>query len=176
MENLFSKRWFRWAVLILTAINLSMIAGFTYTAYVDKPQDNFNPNPPAPRPNAGLGRMLRNELDLSRRQHLQFRDARKAFHRDAHDITVNLQQTRLKLLKEMSKDQPQKERMKTLADSIGIYHSRLKMHTIDFYMQLKQNCTPEQEEKLKGIFRKLMNAREIKMPGGPRHHRRGFNK
>lgn len=168
------KAWFRWAVIILTVVNISMIAGFTYRAYMDKPPEGPQSLPELP--DRGFGRVLQDSLGLTHQQHLKFRQARRTFHVNARKIAVNLQRTRLTLLQEMSSPKPDSSQLQALADSIGWYHSELKKLTVDFYLELKQECSPAQKEKLYGVFRALMHADHIKMPGRPRHHKQRFHR
>lgn len=178
MKKLLQQTWFQWAVIILTVVNLSMIAGFAYKAWIEEPRPVAQLPPKTPE--RGLGRMLREELQLNQEQHLKARDARKNFHTRASQIAKELQMTRHALLHEMQRQQPEHQLIKSYADSIGFYHGQLKHATADFYLELKRICTPKQQEQLRQVFSKLMRVNEMvppKMhrrkgrPGKPKHKR-----
>ena len=173
LQNIIQKPWFLWAVIILVIINISMIAGFTYKAYIA--DDTIKVDTSSfELPDRGWGRYFRDKLNLSHKQFRDFRSYRREFHTTARDITIELQNTRLALLDEMSSPEPDTKKINQMAQKIGQLHTELKKATADYYLALKKECNPQQKKQLYKIFKQMLNAEELEMPEGRRHqHRRG---
>lgn len=173
LQNIIQKQWFLWAVIILVIINISMIAGFTYKAYIADNTVKVDTSS-LELPDQGWGPYFRDKLNLSHKQFRDFLSSRQEFHTSAMDITIELQSTRIGLLEEMSKPKPDTKKINRLAKKIGQLHTELKKVTVDYYLALKKECNPQQKKQLYKIFKQMLNAEELDLPEGRRHrHRRG---
>ncbi|MCD4746295.1 MAG: hypothetical protein K8R58_08345 [Bacteroidales bacterium] len=85
-----------WIIIILLATNIATITTIIYHSYTD----DYNTYKPEKIriPDYKLGRFIRDELDLTKEQHEQFRSFRKDFHIEASKIAKQLK-TKIYLLK-----------------------------------------------------------------------------
>lgn len=171
------RKHFIWIIAVLTVINLSAIATIYYHVNFQEeaPVREFygpdsEPGPQDVRP----GRFFREELNLTPEQHMQFRDLRRNFHMQANDLTYKMQIKRNEMITELAKEEPDIAKLKQIARDIGDMHTELKELTMEYYLGMKEVCTPEQEEKLYRIFEVLIN-RDGGMPMPGRGRGRGPN-
>ncbi len=167
------RKHFIWIIAVITVINLSAAGTVLYHMKFherESEEELFEaerrPMPPEARP----GRFLRDKLNLSPEQHTQFRELRRDFHSQANNLTYQMQIKRNEMITELAKENPDTSKLKKIAGDIGDMHAELKGLTIDYYMGMKEICTPEQEEELYKIFKVLINRDEnLPIPGRVRN-------
>ncbi len=108
-------------------------------------------------PNDHLGRFFRDELNLNRQQHNQFRTFRQIFHSQSNQIISNMQYVREEMLDELAKHQPDTVKLYQFSESIGDLHRELKHQTIEYYLNMKKICNNKQKEKLHEIFKSMIS-------------------
>jgi Spy/CpxP family protein refolding chaperone len=151
---------------ILTAVIIVLLATNISTFYtVWKLSDNtiLAPNTAKSKkafnPNIPMGRLLSRELQLTPEQMSKFREFRKDYYPYVHMIYDSLHLKRHEMLKELAKENPDTVILLSISKDIGIMHADLKMATNNFYLNMKNVCTPEQQEKLNNIFEAMLNSR-----------------
>lgn len=171
------RKHFIWIIAVLTVINLSATGTVLYNIKFQKEdlerkvyEQELEPGPPDVKP----GRLLREKLNLSPEQHQQFRKLRRSFHTQANKLSYEMQIKRNEMITELAKEDPDVQKLKQIARDIGDMHTELKELTMDYYLGMKEVCTPEQEEKLYRIFEVLIN-RDGGMPMPGRGRGRGPN-
>jgi Spy/CpxP family protein refolding chaperone len=138
-----------WAVILLALLNVSTIATILLNRDNTPPEDTIIIDPES---SPLSGRYLRSELDFSNAQMDFYREESRDFRHKANDIIHRLNLYKQKLYEEIHNPTPSRSNTRLYSDSIGIAHSQLKQVTTDFYLRLKENCTPEQQQKLHEIF------------------------
>lgn len=171
--NYFTKRRIViWAIILLSAINISAVSTIVYHVYFEHDTEIPDDATPIEVPKSRLGRFFRDELNLTREQHREFRILRQQYHQNTWDVTHAMHGKRLEILKEMSKPEPDTMYLHQLAKDIGTLHTELKMETCKFYLDMKQQCTPEQQQKLFRIFKSMIARENVAPPHKPMHNRR----
>lgn len=165
MIKTYNKNILIWIIIILAATNISTIGTIIYHAYFQENTIQNNNSEQIEIPDSHLGRFFRDELNLNYEQHQQFRNFRQKFHKQANIVTVKMQVKRNKLMVELGKENSDTIYLHKLAEEIGNLHEELKHLTFDYYLEMKNICSEEQEEKLFQIFNAMTNqGSEIKMP------------
>lgn len=115
----------------------------------------------------GMYRFFRDELQLSEDQYKQFRDINHQNMIESRDIAKQLHVKRVEMIDEISKNNPDKEKLDKIAKDIGLLHYNLKRNTYNHFLELKNICNEEQQGKLQHMFMRMIDDQEF----GPRHRR-----
>ncbi len=161
-----------WVIVILVATNLSMGFSFLYHRQQDKKLMYEVKEEKLEVPAQQRTRFFREQLDLDPRQVIIFRELNREFNRTAWNIQHQLSSLRIQLVNELGDEQPDKEKLNSIAAKIGELHKQLKNETIDYYMAMKEACSKEQKEKLNDIFNAILEKNEdVRLPQGGRRYR-----
>lgn len=102
--------------------------------------------------------LLSEELGLSEAQ-TQSVDKIRAGYRQISMVTADsLRSKRSQLVTELGNESPDTLRLRQLAVEIGMLQTDLINHTINQYLQISRECTPEQREKLSSLYYELMGC------------------
>jgi len=156
--NIFSRsRLYIAIIIILIATNISTLLTVRYqtSKKFNTYQESSGSNIEIPRTH--LGRFFRDELNLTREQHFKFREFRQQYHAYVFDLTGQMQEKRLELLDELSKEHPDTLVLNRISTEIGDMHTLLKKATNEYFLSMKNVCKPEQQKKLTEIFRSMLN-------------------
>ena len=144
-----------WAIVILAIMNISTVATIMYHKYKsgkvetiavsDQKQLEANSE-------KFSGRYFRDQLNLNGEQMDKFKEINPVFRPKARSITIELAQKRKQMLIEMAAAKSDTLRLNALSDSIGQLHSNLKKITFQYYLEIKNICDPEQQQKLEQLF------------------------
>ncbi|MDD4645919.1 MAG: periplasmic heavy metal sensor, partial [Bacteroidales bacterium] len=114
-------------------------------------------------------RFFTGELNLDSTQQNAFRNIHWTYMQNARAISLEMSQMRDTLLQSMNQLQPDSAKLNALSEQIGTKHAELKKLTVQYYLGLKAVCNPDQQEKLYGIIRKLINPEgDVQLPSGRR--------
>ncbi len=143
-------------IALLVLLNISIIVTILYkknqiTKY------NYAYKNEMPIQKKHLGRLFKNELDLSFKQHKKFQELRHQYHQNSNEIIKEMKTIRSEILQELGKNESDTLLLKQLSKRLGEQHIKLKDLTIKFYLDMKKECSPEQKEKLFELFKKLAN-------------------
>ena len=146
-----------WIIIILLATNIATITTIIYHSYTD----DYNTYKPEKIriPDYKLGRFIRDELDLTKEQHEQFRSFRKDFHVEASKIAKQLKTKRSEMLNDLSVENSDTIRLHEIADEIGLLHRELKHLTFEYYLNLKNICNEQQRADLYKVFKTMHNSK-----------------
>lgn len=161
-----------WLILLLLLTNLSTILSFSYQR--KKVQENLEQRYPVLSERPRGGRLLMNSMNFDPHQLEAFRTHQREFRRGASGIARKLEQKRIEFVNELSKENPSMDRLEEISEDIGNYHRLLKMETVIFYNNLKEECRPEQMDELKSYFKEL-SAPNAPFERGRNHRMRGRN-
>ena len=165
MTKKYNKSILIWIIVILAVTNISTIGTIVYRVYFQQKTVQNNNSVQIDIPDSHLGRFLRDELNLNHEQHQQFRTFRQKFHQQANILTIEMQVKRNEVMVELGKENSDTVYLQSLARELGNFHTKLKQLTFEYYLEMKNVCTPEQKEKLFHIFLATINQKaDIKMP------------
>lgn len=154
-----------WLVVILLVTNMSAILSFVYHTKHELRLEQ--PGQSIEIPGEQRTRFFKEELNLTPEQVERFRIANRQFNQQARKITSELEYLRSSLIEEMIRENPAQARLDQLAKQIGQQHTQLKVATYNFYLDLKELCNGQQQEKLATIFKSLISAdQNIQLPRG----------
>ncbi len=105
----------------------------------------------------GMYRFFRDELQLTPDQFNQFRDINHQNMIKSREIAKQLQIKRVEMIDEVSKENPDKEKLDKIANDIGSLHYKLKRNTYNHFLELKDICNEEQQEKLQRMFMRMID-------------------
>jgi len=112
------------------------------------------------------GRLFKDSLNLNSEQNSIFRDLRREYNLKARGLSFQMQDERMKMIDELSKENPDTIILNEISVSIGEMHSELKRMTIKYFLDMKKECNTKQQEKLSDIFKNLLNSNgEVNLPG-----------
>jgi|WetSurMetagenome_2_1015567.scaffolds.fasta_scaffold433189_2 uncharacterized membrane protein len=171
MDYFNKKRFSGWLVIGLLIINLAAISTILFhiisekrTSVETSAQDKTET-------------LFANELGLSKEQNEGFISAMQKYHQHSREILDEMTARRSEMLEELAKQNPDTLVLHTIAGDIGNLHSTLKLLTIDNFLELKKICTPEQEIKLSGMFKEMLETEgHFKGMGRQYRHGRGGGK
>ncbi|MFW5658209.1 MAG: Spy/CpxP family protein refolding chaperone [bacterium] len=165
--NLFKNhKIITWAIIVLLIMNLFALGTIIYHIRSENVAIQ-----PAPQPGTGNAQqIITRELNLSPEQFDRFKEYRQRYMIKSREIVRELNEQRQMMLDELSEDNPDSVYLNEIAKTIGILHQQLKEETIVNFLNLKSICTPEQQEKLEHLFRKMMEM-EGPFRRGPGHRK-----
>lgn len=177
MKNVNKKRLMIWAIVILAAMNIAIVATVLYNrrqagieTLTQQSINNEIVNPSV----RYSGRYFRDQLGLSRDQMSEFSRFNPKFRQEVREINIRLAELRQQMLNELSSDSSNISRLNMLADSLGSLHADLKKLTYCYYLDFKSICDKQQQEKLEQMFREIFVKDIPAGPAGNRGpHRRG---
>ncbi len=155
-----------WIIVILVATNLSTIGSFYYHRVNEGQQiTESKPGGQAAVPGEQRTRFFRDQLKLDDSQIDSFREINRSYNRTARDIEMSLSELRKEIVDELGKASPDSAKLEQLATEIGNNHRELKQVTTRFYLNMKEICTTEQQEKLYTIFQSMLTKEnQINLP------------
>ena len=172
--KLYNKNTLIWIIVILLVANLTTIGSIIYHAYFQQNISQITQEKQIEIPNSHLGRFFRDELNLTKEQHQQFRKLRQKFHVEANVKTAKMQVKRNEIMLELGKEKSDTIYLNGLAKDIGDLHEELKHLTFDYYLDMKSICDEEQKGKLFQVFSAMTNnGNEMQMPSNEQNN---FNK
>jgi Spy/CpxP family protein refolding chaperone len=152
-------RWMIWAIAILVVMNLTTLITVMYNK--SKLSDNIQITNLSVAESSSMkysGRYFRDELELSMEQMKKFSQFNPEFRQAVMAINRDMAEKRHEMLNEMAKNNCDTIKLNVLSDSIGNLHAALKKSTYKYYMNFKNICTQQQQEKLKQLFGEMFNS------------------
>lgn len=161
-----------WVIVILAATNLSMGLSFLYHKQQDKKLAEQTEQEAIELPARQRTRFFREHLNLQPQQVEIFRELNRDFNRTAWQINHRLESLRIEMVTEMGSKNPDREKLKKIAQEIGDLHTQIKNETIDYYLSMKEVCNQEQQIKLNEIFLSVLQGNEdVRLPQDGRQYR-----
>lgn len=144
-----------WSVVALIVLNISTLATIYYQRVIggreadrESPVTEFNQT----LEDKFSGRYFRDRLNFSPEQMSRFQAFNPEFRNDAREINKRLSELRNEMLDELSSENPDRQKLADLSDSIGLQHSMLKRITYDYYLNIRDICNPDQRQNLRDMF------------------------
>jgi Spy/CpxP family protein refolding chaperone len=101
------------------------------------------------------GRVLRHQLGFDSNQMDQYRDITREFRHKANEIIHSINNAKIELFNELKSEDSRRKEIEKWSNIIGEGHKRLKIESSEYYLKLKEICTPEQKIELSKIFTPL---------------------
>jgi len=183
METENKYRLMVWVVAVLALMNIATIITVIYNRNQtgsEKIFDGDNLNQVETTSTLYSGRWFRDQLNLNREQMSMFVEFNPLFRENVRNINNDLNSLRQQMLSEMAADNNDTRRLNTLSDSIGYLHADLKKVTYKYFLEIKNICDKQQQQKLELVFASMF-ASDGRMgqygQGGQhgRHRGRQFN-
>lgn len=164
-------------VAILVIFNLAIIGTIIYRTKSDKKEVDVDVNISADLDSAPMSSTRFGQfLNLSSEQMDEFRVINRNFRHTAIHINQELERKRIQIFNELQKENPDTLNCKKLSNDIGDLHRDLKVMTYQFYINLKNICTPNQQARLQEVFKPAFHTPKNfgHSRGGGGRYRRGF--
>lgn len=167
-------------ILIIVILVSAFIAGWViYTRVIpsgsqdksviytsaDNEDDTFSQN----TPNGPGYRQIVRILDLSPEQTREFSKIEGRYRNDVAKYTRQLDSIDLSILEEIKKENPERQKLDSLAAQTGEIQHALKKATTDHFLQVKNLCNPNQREKFNNVISDIDRFRR----GQGKSHGRG---
>ena len=172
MEKFFNKTNILILIIIgLVVLNISMVSTIIWHRYHDF-HERWGDGMAFHR-----GRMemfIPEKLKLDSEQKLKFYHIDSAFRKSSFDLAKQMHEVRFKILLELKKPKVDTFILLGYSKEIGNMHAKLKMNTIEFYIEMKKICSPVQQDSLAGLFQKIIEFGDLPGPPSPHRHGRHF--
>jgi len=99
-------------------------------------------------------------LNFNNKQINEYQNLKQEFSAQSQWIMDSLHQQRKQLLTHLTDASPDSNLLYSIADSIGMYHSKLKKATIHHFFDVKQMCDNEQITQLTQIYSAILVMEE----------------
>ena len=160
MNYFTKKRWIILLIVFLLIINVAAISTIIFHRYFIPDhvlQEKKFENP--------VG-FMRKAINLDSKQEKIFNKLNSDYRKKSAETLEMLKMKRVEMLEEISLPEPNLEKLDEIANEIGTLHADLKKLTIKNFLEMKNNCTGEQQQKLKRMYRRMLmgkgHAKEYK--------------
>ncbi len=166
-----------WSAVVLLVLNVSILATIGINALHNN--DITTQNKREISANSNLtsenfsGRYFRDKLELSADQMKLFFKINQRFRSEAFSIQDQLAEVRKSMMEEMSAEKSDTLKLNILSSELGSLHARLKVISFQYYLNIKEICSPEQKVKLKEIFKIFFETETPIGNQGPGRYRKG---
>ncbi len=165
MNYFTKKRLIILLIVILIIVNVAAISTIVFHRYIMpdrvlKEKKIENP----------VGYM-RKALNLDSNQERVFAKLNAEYKIKSAETLEILKMKRVEMLEELSLPEPNIDRLDGIADEIGVLHADLKKLTIKNFLEMKDNCTPEQHKKFKRMYRRMLMGKGHEIDTMERKHK-----
>ncbi len=161
MNYFTQKRVLFTVIIILVALNITVLAlvwGFWRTSL----EGEMVPLPPPPPQPPSVQAVMASDLKLKKEQRSYFKEASNRFMRKSGKILRQYYHDKRMMFDLLSGPDPDSAYIIQLTDTLGMQQAQLERITIAYFMELRRACTPEQQTRFPGIFRRML--RRMAMP------------
>ena len=166
-----------WSAVVLLVLNVSTLVTIGLHTLPDKEISNSDQLEMSAKLKLSSenfsGRYFRDRLELTADQMNQFSKINQSFRSEAFSIQDQLAVIRKNMLEELSAEKSDMSKLNRLSTELGSLHSRLKVISFQYYLNIKELCTKEQKMKLKEIFKTFFETETPIGNPGPGRYRRG---
>jgi len=148
-------KWMVWIIVILALMNIATIVTVIYNrnkANSEVTVESARQSQSPVLPMKYSGRYFRDQLGFNNDQMSRFVEFNPAFRENVKNINIELDLLRDQMLSEMAAEKCDSIKLGLLSDSIGYLHANLKKVTYEYYLDIKNICDKQQQEKLKELF------------------------
>ena len=146
MEN--KKNILIWVLAIFLAINIAAITTILIRSF-----DGCPPRPDRPFPDPV--RYLHKELNLSKKQADYFNKFQAEYRDEMKGYFEEMRLKRTEILNKLASEHPDTAELSSLTEEYGKLHVRIKKATVEHFLKMKEQCNPQQEERLNEFIKKI---------------------
>jgi Spy/CpxP family protein refolding chaperone len=143
-----------WVIIVLLVVNVSAVGTMIYR--------NQNRTFRSPDFEEGPQHFLKKRLNLKEDQMCDFKELHFKFRKSMHSMIDGMQQNKTDLYNELMKPDPDTLKLHQLAAEYGEIHKKIKMRTVDLFIEMKQNITPEQQASFRLLLREMSDMEGFK--------------
>ncbi len=136
-------------IAVLLIINIASISTIVYHSYGNSKVEE-------PKEERTSMRVFKQELNLNQQQITDFGKWGRIYRDKTREILIEMGEVRIALFNEMSLANPDTAKMFAMADEIGSMHAQIKRLTVDHFLVIKENSSPEQFEKFVKLFQRAL--------------------
>ena len=114
---------------------------------------------------------MRKTINLDSKQEKIFRKLNSDYRKKSAETLEMLKIKRVEMLEEISCPEPNIEKLDEIANEIGVLHADLKKLTIRNFLEMKNNCMPEQQQKFKKMYRRMLMGKGHEIDTMDRKHK-----
>lgn len=152
--------------LVLLAMNVATIGTLVYHARQSEKQAVQVQQEKSTTAQGETGtRYFREQLNLDMQQTEKFREINREYNRASNRLARQLEIHRIDMVEMLGSDQPDTLSLRKISHEIGVKHEELKNLTIHYYLDMKSVCNEEQKEKLRSIFRGMVQKEDSTSSG-----------
>jgi len=137
-------------IIIITLINLGSLGAILYYTYYE---DNDQPTTRTEREDY-RSRHDKYRPDSETRQF--FDKARTKFRARVHPHVEEIRETQSKMMEELLKDNPDRQKLDSLAEASGNIHALIRKNMADVFVIMNEEATPEEQKHLERFYRHVM--------------------
>jgi hypothetical protein len=160
METKTKKTLLISTIILLIAINISALTTIYFHNKIQTKKFVEMQNMKEEVQIQGIHRFIKNELRLNESQFELFKEKSQTNMNKLHEITLDLNRSRYRMMSEIAKKNPNTETLDDIAMEIGTLHYELKKSTINHFLELKEICNDDQQEDLQKLFMQLINDQD----------------
>jgi len=165
MNYFTQKRVLVTVIIIMVLLNFTVLALiFGFYRSVDNIQMVNPPSPPPPPPPPGIESVMAAELNLTGDQKIYFKQATERFLQHSQMIMEQYHQDKRMMFTLMAEPEPDTARIFKITGKLGEQQSRLERIMAAYFLELKQFCSPEQQERFPMIFQQMMERMNLAVP------------
>ena len=141
-------------LILSVAINLAIIG--TMWFYKPKPAPNVPSQNEIRRARTDHSQMISNDLKFNAEQEELFGKMRTEYSEQTRNNRIALRDHYSLIMSELTKNEPQRTLLDSLAHEIGRLHVEQQQATINHFITLRKVCSPEQYDQLQRMFTRGM--------------------
>jgi len=148
-------KWMVWVIVILALMNIATIVTVIYNRNKANSEVTVESARQSQSPVLSMkysGRYFRDQLGFNNDQMSRFAEFNPVFRENVRSINNELDLLRDQMLSEMAAEECDSGKLDQLSDSIGYLHANLKKVTYKYYLDIKNICDQQQQEKLEELF------------------------
>jgi len=159
--NFFTKhRVLLWILTGLLVVALSVLGSVIYFTWME--QEKIETMQVC----SSSCQMLEMELGLDASQNAQLEQILERFREPSEALVSSLRDTRMALMVELRKEQPDTAQIRLLTEEIGANQTSLTALAATQYLQIRSICSPEQQERLCDVYCDLFGCPRAGMGHG----------
>ncbi len=152
--NYFSKIKFgAWLVIILTAVNIATLVTILYKNHKQKCKVE---KPDLKAQKQGIQNFLKEEMKLSEGQQALYNNSLCTYFDSSVVIFHRQEELRLKIIEELSTENPDTTALFALSNAMGQNYIQLKKNLVLHFVNCRKMCNPEQKKMLNPLYPKLI--------------------
>jgi Spy/CpxP family protein refolding chaperone len=154
-----------WVTIFSVVLNLSLLGTVAFHLWQGNAKASSHPLPGrGARFEEQMPRMFKNRFDLNPEQQQLFRQHHREFRELAAQLAEEMSKVREQMMEELLSEKPDTLRLNQFSQQIGELHAKLKKISYVFYLELKEDCPPEQIQQLNEMFMGLLQSGQPSLP------------